>query len=176
MKTMAAVLVTAMIAAPLQGQGVGLRGGLGVFGEGPLDFEAATWAVGVLRDIPKHTELGAEAVRIGALWIDHGVSFVEFPALLLYGSDGQPDRAQAFLAVGASLGVRVDEPGFPPCVMDCYSGYHRFNLSGVAGAGFTVPMGHLSWGGELLYMHGLPKFDHEAIRPLVFMFGVGMSR
>lgn len=91
----AAAAVLAILAAiPLHAQSVyNARGGfvLDAVGWG------STWTGAVYRDVPKHTELGAEAVRVGALWINHDGSYLEVPAM---------HGALRPLVVAAGIGVR----------------------------------------------------------------------
>ena len=144
MKYATLLLALALLGAtPLSGQLVHFRLGAGwnVSDGEPIG--------GVYLDIPRN----GIVLRTGALW--GGNWGIQLPVMVLIGSDPRSDGPWVFAAVGGSLGIRAS----------CCPGNTPHGLSGVVGAGFTVPLNpNLSIGAEIIYLRGLARIDGQIIR------------
>ena len=163
-----------------EGQTVNLRAG-GSFTKLVQDRASYTnttdFTAGISLDIPAP----GLPLRIGATWVrkHESAEHIEVPALVLFGW-----RAHAFAGVGLSFGIRTGgiapcgtgEPCPPPELSRPRTPVGRFDLSGAVTAGFRFPLSDtLSYGLEVVYLHGLVEYDSLDGKPRTFLATMGIG-
>ena len=176
-----ALAAFACVSHAAEGQTVNLRAGSS-FTKLVQDRASYTNTTGFTAGISLDIPAPGLPLRIGASWVrkHESAEHIEIPALVLFNLL----RAHAFAGVGLSVGIRTGgvapcgagEPCPPPKLSQPRTPVARFDLSGAVAAGFKMPLSDtLSYGLEVVYLHGLVEYDSLDGKPRALLATMGIG-